>query len=111
MSDEVILTIDGQVERPLAADASTTWRICPSRPRCPTSRGSIPQRQGDGVTLEAILERAGVLPDGELSDLARRPRRLPRLGAARSRSAARGSSSIGWATAAWASSTAARSAS
>ena len=61
-----------------------------------------PKRQGDGVALEAILERAGVAPGGELPDAARRPRRLPRLGPARSRSAARGSSSTAWATAAWA---------
>ena len=32
-----------------------------------------PTPQGDGVTLDAILETSGVRPDGKLSDPARRP--------------------------------------
>ena len=61
MSDEVILTIDGQVERPLRLTFADLEDL-PEPARCATSRGFIPRDKGDGVTLDAILDRAGVLP-------------------------------------------------
>ena len=69
-----------------------------------------PTRKGDGVTLgrdPGTGRRAAV---GQLSDLARRARRLPRVGAARALARARGSSSIASAPIRLGSSTAVRSA-
>ncbi len=94
MSDEVVLTIDGQVERPLRLTFADLDAL-PEPAQVPDVSRFHPSRQGDGVTLDAILEQAGVHARGELPDLARRPRRFPRLGPARGPSAARGSSSTG----------------
>ena len=41
MSDEVILTVDGAVERPWSSLAPT-WTPSPRRRMCATCRGSIP---------------------------------------------------------------------
>ncbi len=94
MSDNVILTVDGQVERPLRltfadladlpgpAQVIDVSRFHPNRKgrRCHAGRDP-------GARRRAALR--------ELSDLARRARRLPRVGAARTLARARGSSSIG----------------
>ena len=61
MSDAVILTVDGQVERPLKL-TFTDLEGLPGPAQVPDVSRFHPNRQGDGVTLEAILERAGVLP-------------------------------------------------
>ena len=61
MSDAVILTVDGQVERPLKLTFSDLKGLPGTAQVTDVSRFH-PNRQGDGVTLEAILERAGVLP-------------------------------------------------
>jgi len=62
MSDELVLTVDGAVVRPLRltrADLDTFPEPAQVRD---VSRFQ-PKRQGDGVTLAAILERAGVHPE------------------------------------------------
>jgi DMSO/TMAO reductase YedYZ molybdopterin-dependent catalytic subunit len=62
MSDEVILTVDGGVERPLRLSRADLDAFPEARHVRDVSRFH-PQRQGDGVELAAILERAGVLPE------------------------------------------------
>jgi DMSO/TMAO reductase YedYZ molybdopterin-dependent catalytic subunit len=61
MSDAVILTVDGQVERPLKL-TFTDLEALPGPAQVLDVSRFHPNRQGDGVTLEAILERARVLP-------------------------------------------------
>jgi DMSO/TMAO reductase YedYZ molybdopterin-dependent catalytic subunit len=61
MSDNVILTVDGHVERPLKL-TFTDLEALPGPSHVTDVSRFHPNRQGDGVTLEAILERAGVLP-------------------------------------------------
>jgi DMSO/TMAO reductase YedYZ molybdopterin-dependent catalytic subunit len=59
MSGDVILLVDGKVERPL----QLTFADLDALPEAAQVRDVSrfhPTRQGDGVTLEAILERAGV---------------------------------------------------
>ena len=62
MSDEVVLTIDGLVERP----SGLTFADLDALPE-PAQVHDVsrfhPKRRGDGVTLDAILERAGVHPE------------------------------------------------
>jgi DMSO/TMAO reductase YedYZ molybdopterin-dependent catalytic subunit len=68
MSEDVVLTIDGLVERRLRLSFDDLDALPePSRVR-DVSRFH-PQRQGDGVTLEAILERAGVRPEANYATL------------------------------------------
>jgi DMSO/TMAO reductase YedYZ molybdopterin-dependent catalytic subunit len=61
MSDEIILTVDGQVDRPLKLTFADLEGLPDSFQVIDVSRFH-PSRQGDGVTLDAILDRAGVLP-------------------------------------------------
>ena len=61
MSDTVILTVDGHVERPLKLTFANLEALPGPSQVIDVSRFH-PNRQGDGVTLEAILEHAGVLP-------------------------------------------------
>jgi DMSO/TMAO reductase YedYZ molybdopterin-dependent catalytic subunit len=68
MSEDVVLMIDGLVERPLRLSCDDLDALPePSHVR-DVSRFH-PQRQGDGVTLEAILERAGVRPEANYATL------------------------------------------
>jgi DMSO/TMAO reductase YedYZ molybdopterin-dependent catalytic subunit len=60
MGDAVILTIDGQVERPLPLTYTDLNDLPVSVQVCDVSRFH-PARKGDGVTLDALLDRAGVL--------------------------------------------------
>jgi DMSO/TMAO reductase YedYZ molybdopterin-dependent catalytic subunit len=62
MSDEVILRVDGAVERPLRLTRAELDAIPEVMHVRDVSRFHS-QRQGDGVELVAILERAGVLPE------------------------------------------------
>ena len=61
MSDDVILTVDGKVERPLRL----TFADLAAFPE-PTQVRDVsrfhPTRKGDGVILDVILEKAAVLP-------------------------------------------------
>jgi DMSO/TMAO reductase YedYZ molybdopterin-dependent catalytic subunit len=59
MSDAVLLTIDGAVERPLRLTYADLEAIPESEQVCDVSRFH-PSRRGDGVILESILSRAGV---------------------------------------------------
>jgi DMSO/TMAO reductase YedYZ molybdopterin-dependent catalytic subunit len=62
MSDEVILTVNGAVERPLRLTRADLDGFPDAMHVRDVSRFH-PQRQGDGVELDAILERACVLPE------------------------------------------------
>ncbi len=62
MSDESILTVDGAVERRLQLTRADLDAFPEAMHVRDVSR-IHPQRQGDGVELEAILDRAGVLPE------------------------------------------------
>ncbi len=59
MSEEVILTVDGAVERPLKLSCDDLDAL-PDVARVRDVSRFHPKRQGDGVELEAILDRAGV---------------------------------------------------
>ena len=61
MSDAVILTVDGHVERPLRLTFADLEAL-PGPAQVTDVSRFHPSRQGDGVTLDAILERARVLP-------------------------------------------------
>ena len=61
MSDAVILTVDGHVERPLKLTFADLEAL-PGPAQVTDVSRFHPSRQGDGVTLDAILERARVLP-------------------------------------------------
>ena len=99
MSD-VVLTIEGAVERPLRLTFADLEAL-PEPAQVRDVSRFHPTRQGDGVALDAILDRAGVHAGGELPDPARRSRRLPRLDAARRRFAARESSCTGLGRTGW----------
>lgn len=57
MSDMVLLVVDGAVERPLALGFDDL-RALPGAHQIEDVSRFHPKRQGDGVALEAILERA-----------------------------------------------------
>jgi DMSO/TMAO reductase YedYZ molybdopterin-dependent catalytic subunit len=59
MSDEVVLAIVGLVERPLRLTFEDLDAL-PGPARVLDVSRFHPSRQGDGVTLEALLERSGV---------------------------------------------------
>jgi DMSO/TMAO reductase YedYZ molybdopterin-dependent catalytic subunit len=61
MGDDVVLTIDGAVERELRLTRADLDAMPAPAHVLDVSR-IHPNRQGDGVELEAILERAGVQP-------------------------------------------------
>jgi DMSO/TMAO reductase YedYZ molybdopterin-dependent catalytic subunit len=62
MSAEFVLTVDGAVERPLRLTPADLDAL-PESARVPDVSRFQPKRPGDGVTLESILERAGVHPE------------------------------------------------
>jgi DMSO/TMAO reductase YedYZ molybdopterin-dependent catalytic subunit len=61
MSHEVILTVDGQVEQPLLLTFDDL-RDLPESVQVPDVSRFHATRKGDGVTLDVLLDRAGVLP-------------------------------------------------
>ena len=61
MSEEIILTVDGKVERPLRLTFADLANF-PEPAQVPDVSRFHPTRKGDGVNFDAILERAGVLP-------------------------------------------------
>jgi DMSO/TMAO reductase YedYZ molybdopterin-dependent catalytic subunit len=61
MSVEIILTIDGQVERPLRLTFADLANL-PEQAQVRDVSRFHPTRKGDGVTLDQILEKAAVLP-------------------------------------------------
>jgi DMSO/TMAO reductase YedYZ molybdopterin-dependent catalytic subunit len=61
MSDEIILTIDGQVERTLRLSFNDLANL-PEPAQVRDVSRFHPTRKGDGVTLDQILELAAVLP-------------------------------------------------
>ncbi len=61
MSDEMILRIDGNVERPLRLTFADLAGFPESAQVRDVSRFHS-TRKGDGVSFDALLERAGVLP-------------------------------------------------
>jgi DMSO/TMAO reductase YedYZ molybdopterin-dependent catalytic subunit len=61
MSDELALTVDGAVERPLRLTLADLDAL-PEPARVRDVSQFQPKRQGEGVALEAILAQAGVLP-------------------------------------------------
>jgi DMSO/TMAO reductase YedYZ molybdopterin-dependent catalytic subunit len=61
MSDAIILTVDGQVERPLRLTFSDLANL-PEPAQVHDVSRFHPTRKGDGVTLDAVLDRAVVLP-------------------------------------------------
>jgi DMSO/TMAO reductase YedYZ molybdopterin-dependent catalytic subunit len=62
MTNEVVLSIEGAVERPLRLSHADLEALPESDQVCDVSRFH-PQRRGDGVALDAIFDRAGVRPD------------------------------------------------
>jgi DMSO/TMAO reductase YedYZ molybdopterin-dependent catalytic subunit len=68
MSDEVALVIDGLVERPLRLTFDDLDALTGPARVTDVSRFH-PKRRGDGVTLEAVLERAGVRPEANYATL------------------------------------------
>jgi DMSO/TMAO reductase YedYZ molybdopterin-dependent catalytic subunit len=62
MSAEILLTVDGLVERPLRLSRADLDAI-PESARVPDVSRFHPKRQGDGVRLDAILDRVGVRPE------------------------------------------------
>jgi DMSO/TMAO reductase YedYZ molybdopterin-dependent catalytic subunit len=61
MNDAVILTVDGRVERPLRLTFANLEEL-PDAAKVPDVSRFHPTRKGDGVTLDVVLARAGVLP-------------------------------------------------
>jgi DMSO/TMAO reductase YedYZ molybdopterin-dependent catalytic subunit len=61
MSDDIVLKIDGLVEQPLHLTFADLESIPEEAQVADVSRYH-PNRQGDGVTLAALLERAGARP-------------------------------------------------
>jgi DMSO/TMAO reductase YedYZ molybdopterin-dependent catalytic subunit len=61
MSDDVILTVDGQVERPLRLTFDGLADL-PEADQVRDVSRFHPTRKGDGVTLDALLNRAGARP-------------------------------------------------
>ncbi len=68
MSDEVVLAIVGLVERPLRLTFEDLDAL-PGPARVLDVSRFHPTRQGDGVTLEALLERAGVRSEANYATL------------------------------------------
>lgn len=62
MSDEVILAVEGLVDRPLSLSARDLDSLPPEARVLDVSR-IIPGRRGDGVTLSAILDLAAARPE------------------------------------------------
>jgi DMSO/TMAO reductase YedYZ molybdopterin-dependent catalytic subunit len=62
MSEEIVLTVDGLVDRPLRLSVADLDAI-PEPARVVDVSRFHPKRQGDGVQLEAVLERVGVRPE------------------------------------------------
>src|SRR5262245_11016142 len=61
MHDPLVLTVDGNVARPLRLSLADLDAL-PESARVRDVSRFHPTRQGDGVTLESILESAGVQP-------------------------------------------------
>jgi DMSO/TMAO reductase YedYZ molybdopterin-dependent catalytic subunit len=68
MSEDVALVIDGLVERPLRLTLDDLDAL-PELARVADVSRFHPKRRGDGVTLEAILERAGARPEANYATL------------------------------------------
>lgn len=68
MSDEAVLKIDGLVEHPLALTFADLEAF-PATAHVADVSQFHPKRRGDGVALEAILERAGVRPEANYATL------------------------------------------
>ena len=68
MGDEVVLTVDGLVERPLRLNREDLDAL-PAPSRVLDVSRIHPKRQGDGVTLAAILDQAGVRPEANYATL------------------------------------------
>jgi DMSO/TMAO reductase YedYZ molybdopterin-dependent catalytic subunit len=66
MNNEIVLRVDGDVEHPLDITFGDLAAL-PSSEQVPDVSRFHPKRQGDGVTLEAILER--VRPKSEANYL------------------------------------------
>jgi len=62
MSEAFVLTVDGLVDRPVRLRIADLDAI-PEAARVTDVSRFHPKRQGDGVRLEAILERVGVRPE------------------------------------------------
>src|SRR5262245_41602735 len=62
MTEAVVLTVDGLVDRPVRLRIADLDAI-PEAARVTDVSRFHPKRQGDGVRLEAILERVGVRPE------------------------------------------------
>lgn len=62
MNEAVVLTIDGLVEKPLSLSFADLDAL-PVSARVPDVSRFHPKRRGDGVALEALLDRAGVRPE------------------------------------------------
>jgi DMSO/TMAO reductase YedYZ molybdopterin-dependent catalytic subunit len=62
MTDDLILTVDGAVDRPLCLTLADLDDL-PESARVHDVSRFDPKRKGDGVLLEAILERAKVRPE------------------------------------------------
>jgi DMSO/TMAO reductase YedYZ molybdopterin-dependent catalytic subunit len=62
VSEQFVLTIDGEVERPLQLSYADLEALPEPDQVCDVSQFH-PQRCGDGVTLGALLQRAVVRPD------------------------------------------------
>ena len=61
MSDEIILTIDGKVERPLRLTFADLANL-PGTAQVHDVSRFHPTRKGDGANFDVILDKAGVLP-------------------------------------------------
>lgn len=68
MSEDVALTIDGLVERPLRLTFADLDALTGPARVVDVSRFH-PKRRGDGVTLEAVLDGAGVRPEANYATL------------------------------------------
>jgi DMSO/TMAO reductase YedYZ molybdopterin-dependent catalytic subunit len=68
MSEDIALVIDGLVERPLRLTFEDLDGLAGPARVADVSRFH-PKRRGDGVTLEAVLERAGVRPEANYATL------------------------------------------
>ena len=62
MNEDVVLTIDGLVERPARLSFADLDAL-PEAARVPDVSRFHPKRRGDGVELDALLHRVGVRPE------------------------------------------------
>ena len=62
MSEEMVLTIDGLVDRPLKLSYADLDSL-PDPARITDVSRFHPKRRGDGVTLDSLLDRAGPRPE------------------------------------------------